>query len=216
LRLISLHTTKGQQFNFFAIALIDKCVDRPRKISSCSCNVNARFERLGFIGLMPPYFCKKPKTEPACLFICLPTSLSDFPALHKDHWASFWYPVKYLFDTSDIICNPLNFDCNKLGIAMVHQVCSSVFRQGETKSVKCTFIREKTKNHLVEQLCEIREISCSSYYDHESKSLRMREETGQRLVPIVEEVFKINRQAYGYYRVSNDVKKHDKNCWKPV
>jgi hypothetical protein len=88
LRLIFLDTTKEQQFNFFAIALIDKCVDRPREISSCSCNVNARFERLGFIGLMPPYFYKKPKTEPACLFICLPISLSDFPAPHKDHRAT--------------------------------------------------------------------------------------------------------------------------------
>ena len=78
--------------------------------------------------------------------------------------------------------------------------------------MKYTFVRDEAKNHSVEQLCEIMEISRSSYYAHESKSLSKREETDQRLMPMVQEIFKMNRKAYGYRRVSDELKKRGENC----
>lgn len=78
--------------------------------------------------------------------------------------------------------------------------------------MKYTFVRDEAKNHSVEQLCNIMEISRSSYYAFESKSLSKREEADQRLIPIVQEIFKENRKAYGYRRISNELKGRGENC----
>jgi putative transposase len=80
--------------------------------------------------------------------------------------------------------------------------------------MKYTFVRDEAKNHSVEQLCAVMEISRSSYYAYESKFLSKREETNQRLMPMVQEIFKINRKAYGYRRVSDELKKRGENCGK--
>jgi putative transposase len=78
--------------------------------------------------------------------------------------------------------------------------------------MKYSFVRDEAKNHSVEQLCNIMEISRSSYYAFESKSLSKREEADQRLIPIVQEIFKENRKAYGYRRMSNELKGRGENC----
>ncbi len=78
--------------------------------------------------------------------------------------------------------------------------------------MRYTFVRDEAKNHSIEQLCEIMEISRSSYYAYESKSLSQREETDQRLMPMVQEIFKMNRKAYGYRRVSDELKRRGENC----
>lgn len=72
--------------------------------------------------------------------------------------------------------------------------------------MKYSFVRDEAKNHSVEQLCNIMEISRSSYYAFESKTLSKREEVDQHLIPIVQEIFKENRKAYGYRRISNELK----------
>jgi len=63
LRLISLDIVDGERFKDFAIFLIDKLADKPRDISSRSNSVNARVERIGLTGFIPPYFCRKQKME---------------------------------------------------------------------------------------------------------------------------------------------------------
>jgi transposase InsO family protein len=80
--------------------------------------------------------------------------------------------------------------------------------------MKYTFVRDEAKNHSVEKLCEVMEISRSSYYAFESKSMSKREEADQRLMPIVQEIFKTNRKAYGYRRVSDELKERGENCGK--
>ena len=78
--------------------------------------------------------------------------------------------------------------------------------------MKYTFVQDEAKNHSVEQLCDVMEISRSSYYAFESKPLSKREETDQRLIPMVQDIFKMNRKAYGHRRVSDELKKRGENC----
>lgn len=74
------------------------------------------------------------------------------------------------------------------------------------------FIRSETKNHSVELLCKILEVSRSGYYSFNAKNLSSREETNNRLMPMIGEIFYANRKAYGYRRMSDALKERGENC----
>ncbi len=76
------------------------------------------------------------------------------------------------------------------------------------------FIRSETKNHCVELLCKILEVSRSGYNSFNIKNLSNREETNNRLMPMIGEIFYANRKAYGYRRMSDALKERGENCGK--
>ena len=66
--------------------------------------------------------------------------------------------------------------------------------------MKYSFVRDEAKNHSIELMCKVVEVSRSGYQAFATKCLSKREETDQRLMPMVQEIFKENRKAYGYRR----------------
>jgi len=78
--------------------------------------------------------------------------------------------------------------------------------------MKYSFVRDEAKNHSVEILCKVIDVSRSGYYAFISRSLSLRDEADQRLTPMVQEIFKENRKVYGYRRISNELKGRGENC----
>jgi putative transposase len=78
--------------------------------------------------------------------------------------------------------------------------------------MKYSFVRDEAKNHSIELMCKVMEVSRSGYYAFATKCLSKREKTDQRLMPMVQEIFKENRKAYGYRRVSDEMEKRGESC----
>jgi len=76
------------------------------------------------------------------------------------------------------------------------------------------FVQDEAKNHSIELLCKVMEVSRSGYYAFNTKSVSTREKTNNRLMPMISEIFYANRNAYGYRRMSDALKEQGENCGK--
>lgn len=80
--------------------------------------------------------------------------------------------------------------------------------------MKYIFVQDEAKNHSIELLCKVMQVSRSGYYAFNSRSSSKREETNNRLMPMMREIFYANRKAYGYRRMSDALKERGENCGK--
>lgn len=78
--------------------------------------------------------------------------------------------------------------------------------------MRYVFVREEAKNHSVEILCEMLEVSRSGYYAFCTRPLSAREKSDQRLLPMIKKIFDENRKSYGYRRVTQALKSFGENC----
>lgn len=80
--------------------------------------------------------------------------------------------------------------------------------------MKYVFVRDEAKNHSVELLCQVLEVSRSGYYAFCTRPQSLRETINQRLMPMIKNIFEQNRKVYGYRRISAELKKRGKSCGK--
>jgi putative transposase len=80
--------------------------------------------------------------------------------------------------------------------------------------MRYAYVRDEAKDHPVEILCEIMEVSRSGYYAFCGRHQSTREKIDQRLMPMIEKIFHKNRKAYGYRRIANELKSSGESCGK--
>ena len=80
--------------------------------------------------------------------------------------------------------------------------------------MRYAFIRDEAKNHGVEILCELLEVSRSGYYAFAQRKPSQRSEEHERLGKKIQKIFTESRKTYGYRRVVAALKKASENCGK--
>ncbi len=78
--------------------------------------------------------------------------------------------------------------------------------------VKCVFIDEHRKDHPVDLLCRVLEISRNAYYSWKSHVVTQREERDQILSGDIQASHKRSRQTYGSRRIHADLRAKNVSC----
>jgi putative transposase len=80
--------------------------------------------------------------------------------------------------------------------------------------MRYAFVRDESRTHAVELLCELMEISRSGYYDWTTRPASHRSQEHARLIPKIKKIFRESRETYGYRRVTRELRKQSENCGK--
>lgn len=80
--------------------------------------------------------------------------------------------------------------------------------------MRYAFIQDEAKDHSVEILCDVMEVSRSGYYARKSRPQSIRSQDHDRLMSKIQKIFRDSRETYGYRRVSDELRKQSENGGK--